>query len=174
MFMGILKKGQLQIQETILVIFIFTIIIILGMTLFFRFQEISLKNDIRDFKLKQFGNKILTLPDTSEFVYTEAGVKMNAVDTFKLITLKSLVEKEEDYYFEKYGYMNITVVQVYPEKINSECTKSKVDNCGVWKIYIKIPNTINSRLRKETPISLYFPEKNTFTIGILSVEVYNI
>ena len=39
------KHGQVQIQETILVIFIFTIIIIVGMSVFFRIQENSIKQE---------------------------------------------------------------------------------------------------------------------------------
>ena len=169
-----MKRGQLQVQETILVVFIFVVIIILGMTLFFRFQENSLKNEIKDFRIMDFGNNLLTIPDSSEFVYTEAGIKKNAVDTTKLIALQNLVDKKRNYYFSKFGYMNITIVQIYPDKNPKECGISQVDNCGVWRVYERIPDNIDSRLRKETPVSLYFPKEEMYTIGVLMIEVYNI
>ena len=169
-----MKRGQLQIQETILVVFIFIIMIILGMVLFFRFQENSLKNEIREFMIADFGNRLLSLPDSSEFAYTESGIKKNTIDTTKLIALNNLVKKKERYYFSKFGYMNITIVQVYPSKNNNKCSSSKISDCGVWNVYEKVPNEVNSRFRKETPVSLYFPDKDEYTIGLMLVEVYNI
>ena len=168
------KRGQLQVQETILTVFIFVIIIIIGMTVFFRYQENSLKTELRDFRIEQLGNKILTTPDSSEFVYTEAGIKKNAVDVLKLTAFQNLVQKKKKYYNEKLGYMNITVVQVYPEKIKEKCN-GKVSECGVWEIYSQLPTEgVVSKFRKETPVSLYFSKEGKYTIGILTIEVYNL
>ena len=164
--MGILKKGQLQIQETILVVFIFIIIIVVGMTLFFRFQDNSLNQEITKFKLYSLENKMLSLPDSSEFVYTEDGIKKPAVDIFKLVAFKNVENS--------FGYVNITVIKLYPEKNNKECNKNKVNDCGVWNVYNKIPKIVNSKIRQETPVSLYNPETKEYSIGVLSVEAYNI
>jgi len=182
--MGILKhkQGQLQVQETIIAVFIFIIIIIIGMSVFFKYQESSIQQDVKNFRLAQLGNSILTLPDTSEFVYTEDGKKISAVDTTKLLSLKSLVNKKKNYYIEKYGYKNITIIEVYPKPENTqECTEGTLENCGKWSIYNEIPQKYQGiqtsnipKLRKETPISLYYPITEKFTIGILIVEEYQI
>ncbi len=175
--MGLLnKKGQLQIQETILTVFIFVVIIIIGMTVFFRYQESSLKQITRDFRIQQLGNRILTMPDTSEFVYTEAGIKRNAIDTLKLSAFQSSVQKKKKYYTDRLGLMNITIIQVYPEKNNNKCLAGQFTDCGVWEVYSNVPkrDEVTSKFRKETPISLYFPSEGKFSIGVLYVEVYNI
>lgn len=174
--MGILnKKGELQTQETILAVFIFVIIIIIGMTVFFRYQDNNLQIEARNFMIEQFENKILTMPDSSEFVYTEDGTKKDSIDSLKLIALQNLVKKKKRYYNEKFGYLNITVYQVYPSKNINRCSLGKIDDCGVWEIYNNIPKSgINNRIRKETPVSLYFPIENKYSIGVLVVEGYNI
>jgi|SRR3989338_9220604 len=168
------KRGELQTQETILAMFIFIIIIIIGMTVFFRYQENNIKVSAREFYLEQFSNKILTLPDTGEFVYTEAGFKKNSIDTTKLLAFQNLVSKKKRYYNEVFGYANITLYQVYPSKISKKCSLIQVTDCGIWEIYTNIPIEANSKLRKETPVSLYFPKEGLYTIGILSVEAYNV
>ena len=172
--MGILKKGELQTQETILAVFIFTIIIIIGMVVFFRFQENSLNANAAEFRLEQFGNKIVALAETPELVYTEAGIKKNAVDTLKLIAFQNLVQRKKKYYTDKLGYMNITITQVYPTKNKNKCSVNRISDCSVWEIYNNVPKDgINSRIRRETPVSLYFPETGKYSIGVLSAEVYN-
>src|SRR3989344_4450413 len=165
------KSGQLQIQETIIAIFIFIIIIVIGMSLFFRFQENGLQQEARNFNFEQLGNNILSLPDTSEFVYTENGNKISVIDTTKLLALKSLVNKKKDYYFERFEYKNITVVKVYPKKDKSqECIEGTSGNCNIWSIYNRVPDKYVSKpasdipkFRKETPVSLYDPITETFS-----------
>ena len=169
------KKGELQTQETILSVFIFVVIIIISMTLFFRYQENNLRNEARDFRLDQLGNKILTIPDSAEFVYTESGAKKDAIDNIKLIALQNLVKRKKNYYNEKFGYANITIIQVYPLKNKNKCSAGNIKECGIWEIYNNLPKEgISTKIRKETPVSLYFPAEGKYSIGILIVEAYNV
>ena len=172
--LGIGKRGQLQIQETILSIFIIIIIIVIGMTVFFRYQEASLKSSSREYKLEQAGNRILTMPDSSEFVYSEAGVKRNAVDVMKIGAFQSLVQKKRKYYNSQLGFMKIEVKQVYPEKIDKKCEAGQINDCGVWEIYSNVPKEKTTTFKRNTPVSLYFPNTGNYVIGLLSVEVYNV
>ncbi len=175
------KAAQLQIQETIITIFIVIIIIVIGMSLFFKYQESSIKQEARQFRFEQLSNTILTLPDTSEFVYTQDGQKMFAIDTTKLLALKSLIGKRRAYYESKYSYKNITIIEVYPKKNSLECNEGNMQNCGIWTLYNRIPEKYsNSRVsdipkfRKETPVSLYYPKTGIYTVGLLIVEEYEI
>ncbi len=168
------KSGQLQIQETIMVVFIFVIIIIIGMSVFFKFQENSIKQELRSFKIEQLSNNILTMADTSEFVYTKNGIKQDSIDTSKLMALKSLIKRNNKYYFNNYGYMNITIYEVYPIIKNKECKEVlDLNDCGVWKIYEKIPIELESRLIKKTPVSIYNLRTRDYSVGMMIIEVYN-
>ena len=168
------KRGQIQIQETILVIFIFTIIIIVGMSVFFRIQENSIKQEYRDFKIKQKSNFILTLPGSSDFVYTKNGLKADAIDVTKLFALKELVTRKPQTYFTKYGYLNITIYEVYPERKTKECKDvNDLGECGVWNIYSKIPEQ-GRPIIKRTPVSIYYPNTREYSIGVMVIGMYNV
>ena len=170
-----MKKAQIQIQETIMVVFIFIIIIIIGMNLFFNFQQSSIKQELEEFRLEQKINSILTLPDSSEFVYTQEGKKEETIDVIKLMGLKELTNKKQQYYFNKYGNMNITVYEVYPEKKTKECHDVEdLKQCGVWNVYQKIPIENNKKIIKKTPVSIYYSDTRDYTIGIMVVEIYNV
>jgi len=157
-----MKKAQIQIQETIMVVFIFIIIIIIGMNLFFNFQQSSIKQELEEFRLEQKINSILTLPDSSEFVYTQEGKKEETIDVIKLMGLKELTNKKQQY-------------EVYPEKKTKECHDVEdLKQCGVWNVYQKIPIENNKKIIKKTPVSIYYSDTRDYTIGIMVVEIYNV
>ena len=79
------KKGQLQLQETILAVFVFVIIIIIGMFVFVNYQNNSIKKDFDDFNRIKTRINIITLNDIPELGCSKAGIKENCVDDLKLI-----------------------------------------------------------------------------------------
>ena len=173
MSVGILKskKGQLQLQETILAVFVFVIIIIIGMFVFINYQNNSIKKDFDDFNRIKTRINIITLNDIPELGCSKSGIKENCVDDLKLIAFKNLAERRKAEYAESYGYMNITFYQVYPEKNNKECDKDNLENCGVWNIYDNKPKTITSRIREATPISLYNVKEDKYKIYEFILEM---
>jgi hypothetical protein len=175
--MGILnKKAQLQIQETILVVFIFVVLILFGLVFFHRVQSASIINDFNKFELDKLKLNFITLSDLSEFSCSNFGVKESCVDTSKLVVFNTLMKDKtmNNYYFERFGYMNITIYNVYPEKNSAKCSASNLFDCGVWEVYSRKPIKVTSKIVIDSPVSLYNPEKDTYTIGILVVEAYNV
>ena len=176
--MGILdRKGQLQIQETILAVFIFIVLIIFGMVFFYRVQSGSIEKDFRDFEMDKLSVDFITLGDLPEFSCSKAGIKENCIDTTKLIVFMSYnnTKEERDYYFNRFGYKNITIYSVYPTKNNLKCASGKVSDCGIWEVYYRKPNEkINSKIIRDTPVSLYYPKEDLYAVGIMVVEAYNV
>ncbi|MBI2148628.1 hypothetical protein HYU23_03025 [Candidatus Woesearchaeota archaeon] len=183
--MGILKttgiirharKGQLQIQETILVIFIFIVLIMFGLIFFYKAQSTSIANDFKKFELDRVSVDFITLGDMPEFSCSKAGIRESCIDTSKLVVFSELINNKlyKNYYFDRWGYKNITIYTVYPGKNNIKCTTASADNCGVWDVYINKPSKITSKIIRDTPVSLYFPDKDQYAIGIMVVEAYNV
>ena len=172
--LGKRKRGQLQIQETILTIFIFIVLIMFGMIFFYRVQTSSIANDFREFEREKQSVDFITLGDLPEFSCSKMGIKENCIDVTKLIAFMSLVgnNQTKGYYFERFGYQNITIQQVYPEKNINKCSISRMEDCGQWNVYIKRPAKVTSKTVRETPVSLYFPDKDEYSIGIMVVEAY--
>ncbi len=181
--MGILnkvfdKKGQLQIQETILAVFIIIIIIIFGIVFFYRVESTSIKDEFNQFQREKLTVDFITLGDLPEFSCSKAGIKESCIDAAKLIVFMNLNNSRDfrDYYFESFGYKNITIYQIYPSTSSNsnKCSPSKLSDCGVWEVYTRKPTKINTKLVIDTPVSLYFPDKDEYGIGIMIVEAYNV
>ena len=174
--MGILgKKGQMQIQETILTVFIFIVIIMFGMIFFYRIQSSSIAKDFGSFQNDKISIDFITLGDLPEFSCSKAGIKESCIDEVKLLVFMGLGNNKDyrEYLFDRFGYKNITIYEVYPVKNNNKCNPGNIGNCGVWEIYTKKPSKITSKIVRTTPVSLYFPEKDDYGIGIMVVEAYN-
>ncbi len=174
--MGVLnKKGELQTQETILVVFIFIILIVFGLIFFYRVQSASIADDFNNFQLEKLTVDFITLGDLPEFSCSKAGIKESCIDTTKLVTFSRLMNNQDykDYYFERFGYKNVTIYQVYPNKNNNKCTTS-ISDCGVFEVYNRKPTKVDTKIVRDTPVSLYFPDTDQYTIGMMVVEAYNV
>ncbi len=170
------KKGQLQIQETILAIFIFIVLIMFGLIFFYKVQSSSIKHDFDKFQRERLEMDFITLGDLPEFSCSKAGIKESCIDSAKLIVFSELSAKGElkQYYFERFGYKNITIYQVYPARSsNNICNSGTLSNCGIWEVYVKKPVKGKSKDVYTTPVSLYFPEKEDYGIGLMVVEAYD-
>src|SRR3989338_2695942 len=114
------NRGQLQIQETILVIFIFIVLLMLGLVFFYRVQISSIKSEFNEFEREKLSVDFITLGELPEFSCSKLGEKESCVDTGKLIVFMGLngSSKYREYYFSRFGYKNITFYQIYPKPEN--------------------------------------------------------
>lgn len=182
--MGILnfKKAQLQIQETIIVVFIFIILIVLGLVFFYRVQSKSIDDDFNRYEVQKLNVDFISLGDLPEFSCSRAGYVENCIDTVKLIAFMALSKSKDtgQYYFDRFGYKNITIYQIYPTKNNNKCSFGQITDCGIWEVYTKKPDKVYSTGILDTPVSLYFPCKDIgcteddYGIGMMIVEAYNV
>ena len=158
-----MKKAELQMQETILVIFIITIIIGLALFTFYQFQ-LKLIEKLR-FELED--NKMLTLLSTlqnsPELSYSYLGNEENAMDTIKLINAKLINQ----------GFKEITVKQIYPTSENKTCNIKSYPDCNLYLLYSNKPSKIKNTKILSLPVSLYFPHKNEYKAALLEVKTYS-
>ena len=158
-----MKKAELQMQETILVLFIVTIIIGLALFTFYQFQLKSIESS--RYELEQNKNLVLlsTLPNSVQLSYSYLGDEKNAIDTLKLLKAK----------FNDLGFKDITVKQVYPSSENKKCNIESYPECSSYQVYSKRMTTSKyNTLIYSTPISLYFPYTNEYKAGVLEIKYY--
>ena len=167
-----MKKAQLQIQETILVLFIFIVLLILGMIFFYRYNAQGLKNDIFELDLMKFDALISTFQQNPEIRCSFLGEDASCVDSTKLLAFKELIKDEKGYYRSKIGFKNITFYKLYPERNSNICELNNFNDCGVWNVYLEKPKNYGKRLIRTTPVSLYFPDKDEYGIGEMVIEWY--
>jgi hypothetical protein len=153
-----MKKGVVQLQESILVTFFIIIIIIIGIIVFYRFSLNSVNNYENEYREQELLSMLMTLPN--ELGHTYLGESQNAIDTSKL------------FYNELgYGFKRIVVEQTYPEQERVECTMQNYPKCNYFVVYNKANQRLN-RLIESRPVSLYYPLTDEYNIGKLIVEYY--
>lgn len=160
-------------HETIIVIFIFLVILAVGMIFFYKYQLGSIEADQVKYKQQQFENVLLAVPSFPEIRCSLYGVSENCIDVSKVLAFNLVLQKNKDYYNTQYGMKNITIFSVYPLKNSVECTLSN-DNCGIWNVFNNKPLARKDFLRLESPVSLYNPKDESYSIGLMVVEEYNV
>ncbi|MFA4887500.1 MAG: hypothetical protein WC595_04765 [Candidatus Nanoarchaeia archaeon] len=164
----ILNKGQLAVQETIIAVFVFVLILIVGMAFFVRYQEQGLRQDNQDYLKEKHSLLVTTLPNNPSFIYSSYEETKTYLDTTKL-TAYSILNQDSS----AYGYKNITVYQLYPKVSNTPCT-AKQQTCGRWDLYLHKPAQNSPSIKAVTPVALYNPVTKQHSMGLLVIEAYNL
>src|SRR3989338_5677999 len=117
------RKGQLQIQETILVLFIFIVILVLGMVFFYRFSLQGLEENKLDNERLKFNTMLSTVPEMAEITCSIYSQEVNCIDVYKLLAFKNIYYNKPKevkttlvlrspvslYYIDKYGIGEIVM-----------------------------------------------------------------
>lgn len=161
-------KAQLQMAESIIIVFTISIILILGIFVFYKYQLATLQE-------KGTGNndqKITVLLATLTKHPALACNNEACIDTTKLLIFK----QHQQNYQQLLGNSIVTVTQIYPETNNNkECTPPLYNqlvypnNCNHWVIYNKTTNVQEKNIIS-TPIALYYPEIKEYRLGQLTIE----
>ena len=167
-----MKKGQLQINETIMIVFIFVIIILAGLLIFYKFTLAGIKEDSIQNDIVRFQTMRATFSEIPEIKCSIQGMSESCVDSYKMIIFKKMTELDKDYYIFRFGFKDIQLKLVYPNKDVNNCSISNINNCGVWNLYSHIPKEYNKALKVDTPILVYFPDKEDYGISIVTITNY--
>ena len=160
------RKAQLQMSETIFVVFIILIIILLGFVVYSKFQETSIKEQQKSFRNKrvvEMAHRLSSWPElecsvaeTTEFV---------CLDVTKLEVLGYFINKSKqentyafNYYFNLLKNSKITIIEVYPSSTE-------------WMLYNNSGKTQTAD-RVPIPVSLYNPLTKNYAFGIMELVIY--
>lgn len=157
-----MKKAEIQMQETILVIFIITIIIALGLFVFQRYNLNSLEQTKLEYEQIKTYNLLSILQNNPQLQYTNLGNPENSLDTLKLLNLK----------LENLGEKEIIVKQIYPNAQNITCTTKTYPDCNSYLIYSKKTSKTKNVNIITLPVSLYFPLTNEYKAALLEIKWY--
>ena len=144
-----MKKGQIQIQETTFVIFIFTLIVGLGLILFYNFNLNNLEEYYLKYEESKFKHLIDIVPNLPELRLSELGVESEAcIDLVKAQVFKEM-QDEYDLGFKRIRVVGINSVLIYEK--------------------IKITDSVR---KYASPVCVYDPFLNRFDMAKLEVEWY--
>lgn len=157
----IAMKAQIQIGETIAVLFVFFILIAIGLIFYanvIKGNILSEKEESLQLKSIGIAQVVMFMPELqcSEDVVTEI---QNCIDILKL---ESAVIKDSNnvlYYFDLLGFSNINVSEIYP-------------NEAKWNIYSRKIGNFTNKFVTNVPISLYNPISRQYAFGVLNIETF--
>lgn len=171
------KKGELHTLETIMVVFVLVVIIILGLLLFYRFSLAGIQQDYQDNQDLRFKALMATVPDVGEIKCSQNGVSEECIDLYKVISVSTLYKVDpnyKNYLVEKYGFMEINLELIYPYQNETLCSAAVLEECGKWSIYSHKPAQQTFVSIKRAPISVYFPDKDSYGLAILELKRYDL
>ncbi len=155
------KKAQIQIGESLLILFIFFILLIFGFVFYMNVIKSSSKAEMEEnIQLKAIGiaQKASFLPElqcSNENVRRES-----CIDLLKLSAAADLLDESYLYYYDVFEFSKIWVTQIFPE-------------AGEELFLYNNPLTNwTNNITTFIPVSLFNETAGEYGFGILAVEVY--
>lgn len=155
------KKSQIQMGESIAILFIFFILLIFGFVFYMNVMKSSAKVESEEnIQLKAIGiaQKVSFLP---ELQCSEENVRAeNCIDLYKLEAASKLLKINNIYYYDIFESSRIRVDEIIP-KSGKE-----------WPLYNNTMQDYKNRLSTFIPISLFNATSKKYNFGILVVDTY--
>ena len=161
-------KAQMQLAETIIIVFAISILLILGIFTFYKYQLANIQDKGTGINDQKITVLLATLTNNPAIACNN----QHCIDTTKLIIF---TQHQQDYK-QLLGSSTVIIKQIYPAlNKTTTCTPqiynqaTYPENCNQWVIY----NNSNGKKEKNvisTPIALYYPEKNIYKLGQLTIE----
>ena len=152
------KKSQIQISETIAVLFVFFILIVIGFVFYISIVKSNVESEGEE--LSQLASihvvqKVTSMPELqcSQDVVKE---EPNCIDVLKLGAAKKVISDNPAYYFDLFGFGEIKVDEIYPDRTSSNIYSNNIQD-------------YKNKFATNFPVSLYDPIEKTSKFGILTI-----
>ncbi|MBI2666156.1 hypothetical protein HYX13_00940 [Candidatus Woesearchaeota archaeon] len=116
------KRGEVQLMETISILFIFFILVSLGILFYAKYKSVAFQHQqdaFQEARARELTLRIVYLPEL-QCSKSQAEAEEHCVDMLKVNGLEdwknTLEEKFTDYYFDIFSYAKVTLYQIYPEE----------------------------------------------------------
>lgn len=171
------SKGQIGLIEMIMVMVAIVMLMIGGIYFYYTFMGKSLVKKGQSLDLQSSKVLLASVTSLPELQCSFRTLDSNCVDTLKLMSFKEIVQENRGYYVDKFGFKSIKIRKIYPEADEGECDFNKFNdeypyNCDKWVFYDNKPKRIKDELIISMAVSLYYPSRDIYDVGVLSIKVY--
>ena len=161
-----MNKAQIQMTENVIILFIFFILLIFAIVFFSKIQsgkqEVKISEDIQNRGL-QIAQSISSLPELR--CTKKAVTVLGCYDKANALALQSLVEQNNQYYFDQFKYSTVSINEIFP-----------VENDPIVIYNNKKENSSNV-IPTQLPMLLcdftVSTEKGACSFAILNINVYS-
>ena len=154
------KNAQIQMMETIAVLFIFFILVVMGFVFYAKILKGNLelqKEESVQLNAIEVAQRASSLPELQ--CSEDNIVSDNCIDILKLEAASGIIQQNDVYYYDRLLFSKITVNEIYPD-----------DN--EWTLYSRPLEDFSNKITTSIPISLFNPTKNKNAFGIMTVELF--
>jgi len=157
-----MKKSQIQMGETIAILFVFSLLVAFGFIFYLRVMhgtESSRATENLQLRAIQVAQKASFMP---EYACSEGNVvKDSCVDLIKVESVPALVANNKRYYYDALGFGKIKISKIFPPP-NEE-----------WIIYDESMPDYKNKLKTIIPTALLNVTSGNYYFGVMEVEVYS-
>ena len=154
------KNAQIQMMETIAVLFIFFILVVMGFVFYAKILKGNLelqKEESVQLNAIEVAQRASSLPELQ--CSEDNIVSDNCIDLLKLEAASGIIQQNDVYYYDRLLFSKITVNEIYPD-----------DN--EWNLYSRPLEDFSNKITTSIPISLFNPIQNKNAFGIMTVELF--
>ena len=153
------RKSQIQIGETVAVLFVFFILIIIGFIFYAKVLKDNLeveRDEISQLKSIGIAQRVMFLPELqcSDDIVKEVS---DCIDRLKMDAVRDIMKENVIYYYDLFGFGEINITQIYPENIRRTVYSRKIGN-------------FTNKFTTNVPVSIYHPITRKYGFGVLTIE----
>lgn len=152
------KKSQIQIFETIAVVFVFFILVVIGFVFYGKFIRGNLETigeESAQSKSIAIAQRAMFMP---ELQHSEDNIiKDDCIDILKIDAAKKTIGANEIYYYDLLEFSSITLEQIYPENEK-------------WELYSRKSSDFRSSFTTNVPVCIFDPNTKLNGFGIMTIE----
>ena len=154
------KKAQIQMAETVAVLFVFFILVVVGFIFYVKVIKGNIeleKDELSQLKSIGIAQRVMFLP---EIQCSEDNIIIdNCIDILKLDSAQKLMKENDIYYYDLLEFSDVSILQIYP-------TEKK------WNVYSRKTDEFKGKFSTNVPISMYDPDTRKHGFGILTIETF--
>jgi hypothetical protein len=155
-----MKKAQIQMGETIAVIFVFIILVMFGF-IFYGFvaksgaetkqQELVQLDAIKKAQVISFLPELQCSEDND--------VTENCVDLYRIKVAQETITAHTSYYYDDFGFSKITIQEIYPRG-------------ELYVLYDREKPNFKNLKAQQAPVQIFDPFTRTYGFGVMNIGVY--
>jgi hypothetical protein len=155
------KKSQVQMGETIAVLFVFFILVFMGFMFYTKIikanigEESAERNQLKAIEIAQRVSFLPELQCSQENIVTD-----NCIDILKLGAASEIIPKNEIFYYDKFLLSTISIKEIYP-------------GSSEWILYDRPPEGLANKISTNIPIALFNATQRKYSFGVLTINTFN-
>ena len=154
--------------ETLMEAMVFMVVLVVALAFYFKFSLQSTKEAGQDACLVSNTVLLASIASMPEIQCSVNGHREQCIDTSKLMVFDASREYKE--FFTSNCNQKVSFTQLYPVPTNGTCEQGTYPDCSIY--YFFDPGvSYTASIKISTPVTLYYPLTNSYTLGHLNVEV---